>query len=272
MLLQDAVLSTLRRCMKLANQRLALLVSCLLLTCNYRAFAEEIKFFDGGIDYWAAPAAKVVDQPMPKVEQKKPSESSSFDWQRVMDPKNDDFFREGDYVPPAAFMEVARDPSDQNIRMWNAYIEKKNTLAARLQQRLQEYAASNTLMAPPGMVQEQMPKQRPTSTSDADIKRYQFRMYFDSQCPHCKRMMQTLAELSEKGFFVEAKQIDKLPFDPRGLPFAISVASPDEVKRHAIASVPFLLVGDLKDKLVYKMAGYKSVSDIFVEIENGVKR
>ena len=256
----------------MVNQKLTLLASCFLLAINYRAFAEEVKFFDGGIDYWTAPASKVIDRPTPKVEQKKPSEPSSFDWQKVMDPKNDDFFREGDYVPPAAFMEVARDPSDQNIRMWNAYIEKKNTLAARLQQRLQEYAASNTLMAPPGIVQEQTPRQRSTPTSEADVKRYQFRMYFDSQCPHCKRMMQTLTELSEKGFFVEAKQIDKLPFDSRGLPFAISAAAPDEAKRHAIASVPFLLVGDLKDKLVYKMVGYKSVSDIFGEIENGVKR
>lgn len=270
--LQDAVLSTLRRCMKLANKRLALLVSCFLFAMNYQALAEEVKFFDGGIDYWAAPAPKVVDQPTLKVEQKKPPDPSSFDWQRVMDPKNDDFFREGDYVPPAAFMEVARDPSDQNIRMWNAYIEKKNALAARLQQRLQEYAASKAPMAAPEVVQAQTPRQRSTATSEADTKRYQFRMYFDSQCPHCKRMMQTLAELSEKGFFVEAKQIDRLPFDSRGLPFAISPAAPDEVKRHGVASVPFLLVGDLKDKLVYKMAGYKSVSDIFGEIENGVKR
>jgi hypothetical protein len=84
-------------------------------------------------------------------------------------------------------------------------------------------------------------------------------------------MMGTMVELAERGFFVEAKQIDDLPFATKNLPFVISKSSRDEVARHHISSVPFLLVGDLKAKVVYKVSGYKSVDALFQEIEGGEK-
>ena len=37
-----------------------------------------------------------------------------------------EFFKEGDYSPPEPFMELARNPTDENIRMWFQYLDKKN--------------------------------------------------------------------------------------------------------------------------------------------------
>lgn len=256
--------------MKLPNISGLFLV--LVLLRSAAALADDVSFFEGGIDYWSEakplPAAPAQEKAVESV-----AEHPAFDWRRAMDPRNDDFFREGDYVPPAPFMEVARDPSDENIRMWNAYIARKNELATRLQQRLQEYSAVHGEAAPVGAGTAPpmaVPEAKAAHVEiSADPKRFQFRMYFDSECPHCQRMMDTLADLDRRGFVVEALQVDERPIRAQGLPFPVARASPDDVKRQGISSVPFLLVGDLSAKVVYKMTGYKSASDIFSEIAAG---
>jgi len=237
-----------------------------LLSAN--ASAENMTFFDSGIDYWSKPSptpenASAAETPV-KSQAKQADERPTFDWQKVMDPKNDDFFREGDYMPPAALIEVARDPSDQNIRMWHAYIAKKNELTSRLNQRLHEYSArhgNGTEATPPVKTVEVTP--------DLDPKRFRFRMYFDSECPHCKRMMTTMVELVQRGFAVEVIQIDTRPFHMDNAPFRVTRADPEEVKRHGITSVPFLLVADFGAEVVYRMSGFKSVDEIFGELSAG---
>lgn len=231
------------------------------------SFAEDVSFFVGGIDYWHEAARDNTGQAV--CDRVAPMQSASenltpmrFDWQRALDPSNDEFFREGDYVPPAPFMEVARDPSDSNIQHWHAYIAKKNALAARLEQRLHEYAVRYGQ----DVVQVPTSPLKRTQSMIPDRSRYQFRMYFDSQCPHCQKMLQTMTELTHQGYRVEAKQVDDLPFDSRALPFPWSKASREEVKLQAISSVPLLLVADSQRQVVYKMSGYKSVSGIFEEI------
>ena len=234
--------------------------------------ADEMTFFEGGIDYWSEskPTLTVSSHETDPVTSQKPPDRPAFDWHRAMDPRNDDFFREGDYVPPAPFLEVARDPSDENIRMWSAYIARKNELAARLQQRLQEYSATHGEVVSAGAgaaLPTPIPEIKPDRAENSvDPKRFRFRMYFDSECPHCQRMMGTLIDLDKRGFAVEALQVDERPIRADGLPFTVARASPDDAKRQGISSVPFLLVGDLSAKVVYKMTGYKSVSEIFTEI------
>lgn len=250
-------------------------ITFLTVSLSSAALGEDVSFFKGNIDYWAKEnepevpitAAAEVSKPSSVENAPQPTIKRNFDWNKVMDPKNDEFFKEGDYTPPAPFMEVARNPSDENIRMWQAYIEKKNMLAQRLQMRLQEFGGGGP-KHPSLVLSKQVPTAKSKSVSDLsfDPKRYQFRLYFDSQCPHCQRMMHTMKELALKGAAVEAKQIGEGSFNSGGLPFVFSKATGEEVKRHGITSVPFLLVGDLNKKVVYKLNGYKTVSSIFEEI------
>lgn len=256
--------------MKLPN--ISGLFLALVLLRSTAALADDVSFFEGGIDYWSE-AKPLPAAPAQEKTAESPAERPAFDWRRAMDPRNDEFFREGDYVPPAPFMEVARNPSDENIQMWNAYIARKNELAARLQRRLQEYSAEHGEVVPVGAgIAPPIPALEVKAAHveiPADPKRFQFRMYFDSECPHCQRMMGTLADLDGRGFVVEALQVDERPIRAQGLPFPVARASPEDVKRQGISSVPLLLVGDLSAKVVYKMTGYKSTSDIFSEIATG---
>jgi hypothetical protein len=130
-------------------------------------------------------------------EKKDEKKKASFKWDKYLDPKNDEFFKEGNYIPPKPFMELARNPSDENITNWIAYNNKKNTLNQRLQKRMKEYLAKNSLVSPEV---NQLLQQKSIRTKTAfDPSRYKIRMFFDSNCPHCKRMFNTLLSLKEEG-------------------------------------------------------------------------
>ena len=119
-------------------------------------------------------------------------------------------FKEGDYTPPKPFMELARDPSDQNIKNWFSVIEKKNELMRRLQSSFEKPILKRTdgkMIKPKEKVllEQQV---RSIEPRDEDIKRFRFRLYFDSQCPHCEKMMTSMGEIKRRGYYVEIRQID----------------------------------------------------------------
>ncbi len=251
----------------------------ILMATSSTAIADDsINFFDGGIDYWSKPKSlQKIEAPKtstPKSDSKLPDENASstqgFEWKKYMDPKHKEFFKEGDYTPPETFMEVVRNPTDQNIKMWFAYIDKKNELANRLQSRVREYMQK----ANPALTAEskQILNTRVAAVpkADPDSKRFRFRMYFDSHCPHCKRMMKTMEELQLRGFFVEGRQVDDDPKGIAGLTFPTARATPGEIAKKEIQSVPVLLIGDLKKKSVYRLSGYQSLQSVFNAIAQEV--
>ena len=98
-------------------------------------------------------------------------------------------------------MEVAKNPTDKNISMWFKYLEIKNKLATRLQSRMAEYLAKKPGVKIPEATKRGLEIKR-KSIAKVDAKRFRVRMYFESTCPHCKKMMTTLKSLQEQGYFV----------------------------------------------------------------------
>ncbi len=219
----------------------------------------QAAYFDGGIDYWRAGRQERPQvSPAPAVDPQKPE----FEWSRYLDPSHDEFFREGDYTPPAPFMAVARNPSDENLRHWFAYIEAKNTVASRLQERMQEFLAERT-SGNAGALQR-----GPRVVPDAKITevipgQFVVRFYFESTCPHCRRMAPEVAKFHDLGFAVEARQVDDAPAPEE---FSVGVpaqrATDEEIHRFGIQSVPLLLIADLKSKTVYRVSGYQTVDNV----------
>jgi thiol-disulfide isomerase/thioredoxin len=243
-------------------------ITSLLILSSQPLFAFD--YFKSEIEYWKPATISENKEPVaanvPREEQKK--EGSNFDWKKYMDPKNDTFFQEGDYKPPAPFMELVRNPTDANIKNWFTLIELKNKLSSNLQQRVSEYVEKSQ----PKLSTESRDSLRQKAASvqiDPDTyKQFRFRMYFDSKCPHCKRMMATLSELQSRGFYVELRQIDSDTSEAKDLPFPVEKASPSELKEKDIQSVPVTFVGDLKKKVVYRLTGFQTVQDIFEGIKN----
>lgn len=233
--------------------------------------AAGIDYFSTGINFWnkeEKPAVpKVLEKTKgPEEEARKQEKIGQFDWKTQLDPKNDEFFKEGDYTPPRAFMELARNPSDANIQNWFKLMETKNALAQRLEARIQEYVQKNdTKLESAG--KSYLLERTPKVALATEKERFRFRMYFDSKCPHCKRMMSTMEELERQGFFVELRQTDSddLKVAPK-LP--VIRATKDELHEKDVKSVPLLLVGDMKQKAVYRITGFQTVESIFQLIQS----
>jgi len=228
--------------------------------------AEEMEYFDTQIDYWeekSSPKKKAEKKLKPKIKE------SEFKWGQYLNPEKDEFFREGEYLPPKPFMELVRRPTDKNITMWSKYIDKKNELLARLQLRMEQYLDKNKDKMPKQAINEfKNQVNKVESKISYDTKQYRFRFYLESSCPHCKKMITTIKELQNKGYYVEARMIDKN--SRLKLPFPVLQASKEEIKKYKIKSVPFLIVGDLKKKVVYTLNGYQTVKSIFEKISNAI--
>lgn len=253
-------------------------VTVVVISLSLRSsHGSEFQYFGTTIDYWNAnsPRPKSV-QSLPIVE-KSPKENSSavpitekesrFPWNTYLDPKNKEFFKEGEYTPPEPFMEIVRNPSDTNLKMWFAYIDKKNSLSDRLQTRMREYMEKNAFGISNDGKERWLEKTKTLTRTEPNVKRYRFRMYYDSHCPHCKKMFGTLKALQGKGFFVEARQIDNDPLGLQDIPVPTEHAMAHELKEKDIKSVPLLLVGDLEKKVIYRITGYQSVQNIFQTLE-----
>ncbi|MGK5083501.1 hypothetical protein WDW37_09365 [Bdellovibrionota bacterium FG-1] len=261
----------------------------LLLTVNALAAGSEFSYFgEPDLDYWkqAAPkggATSTLGAVRPLAAPTKGAAQpgvGTFPWQKYSDPKNDEFFREGDYTPPAPFMEIARNPTDSNIENWFHYLETKNQLLHRLQEKLTAYAANHGQSLPPNM--PALPAAMVSAAAEApaavarasariggapaprpDAKRFRLRLYFDSHCPHCEHMLSTtIRELSALGYWIELRQVDRDEAARAKIPFPVSPAPPEELKRYGIESVPVLLIGDIQKKSFFKMQGYQTAAAV----------
>lgn len=232
------------------------------------AYGNDFRFFDSNIDYWNE-QKKEEKSTTPAAPEKTPSASpsdSKFDWKKHLDPSSKEFFREGEYTPPEPFMELVRNPTDENIKNWFSMIEKKNELTSRMMGRIQEYLAKNSTKLEPQSKSILVSAKESLQKTQPETSRYRFRFYFDSQCPHCKRMFATISDLQSRGFYVEAFQIDSADDPLPGLATAITKASKDDVEKHQIKSVPLLLIGDLQRKVVYRLSGYQSTDSVLEAI------
>ena len=227
--------------------------------------AGTIQYFDSKIDFWnEKPSSKETSALPVNVTEKS---DSKFPWKTYQDPKNKEFFKEGDYTPPEPFMEVARNPTDDNIKQWFELMKTKNELQANLQLRMQEYMAKNGEMnsVPAKEPQPSVPVPQKTKSSNAplDPSRFRVRMYFESTCPHCKRMFGVLKKLQDNGYEVEALQVDGGPVPSSENIVPIGKAEPDDLKKHGIKGVPYLLIADTKRKaLLPAIEGYHEFGEV----------
>lgn len=177
-----------------------------------------------------------------------------FEWNMYLDPERDDFFKEGDYIPPAPFMEAMRRPTQENILLFEKWQEKKNLLLERYEAARGRYLGEKSHEAPIARIE--------TPAKVANLEKYRFVFYFDSSCPSCKAMFTTINKMIERGIYVEAVRVDSGKEQVRGLTIPWSYATASEIKAKRLSAVPFLMVFDDKAKKVYRLTGKKTMEEI----------
>lgn len=247
-----------------------IIFSLFLLVPSTSLFASN--YFDKGINYWSKSKSvektTTVEGNKPKKEKEDPQK---FNWDQYINPKTKDdlkeVFREGDHTPPTPLLEVAKNPTDQNIKNWFKTIETKNRIMAKVNKRLSEYLKKKTDLTDTDRSFIENRKKIATP-KDIDFKRFRFRMYFESSCPHCKRMMPELLKLQDMGFFVELRQVDSNKKYRQSLPFVVTQASPKELKEKKVNAWPVLFIGDTQKKLIYRLNGFQDANSILLTIQS----
>ena len=218
--------------------------------------AFSFQYFERPIDYWSKDPPKAPEQV------KKPNNTvPKFDWKKAVDPKHPDFFREGNYEPPEAYKELVRNPSEENIRGWIEFQETKNRLLKRVQIALEKYRIDNT-------VAQKVKAEAKTQVPSDQTGRYRFRLYFESTCPPCQRMLKTMSNLHRSGYYVELHQVDAGRNQVIQTELPVVMADEKDLANKKIQSWPTLLIADTLSKKVYRMHGFKSTEQVWSKLPN----
>ena len=232
------------------------------ILCALLVFSAEAQggIFKEGIRFFEEPSAA------PKAEPEKTTpapKAKPFSWSDQLDIEKDQFFKEGDYIPPAPLIEALRRPTKENIENFEKWQAMRNLLLERYEAARLQYVAKNGASIPraPALAE----------VNTGDINKYRYLFYFESTCPHCHAMFQTINEMVRGGAYVEAIRIDKGEGEVRGLEIPWSFAKPDELKKLNVKAVPVLVAIDEKTKRAYQMTGKKTVREILQVISRGAK-
>lgn len=187
-----------------------------------------------------------------------------FSWKGYTDPKSKDFWTEGSFVTPKPIQFLAQNPTDENIKKWLEVVNKKNKLQARLVSKVQDYIRRRKgNQATRAYLKTSV--NRNLLNQKEDWKRYRFRLYVDSACPHCKRMLDTMVRLQRDGYYVEIHQIDRGAW-PKGTPIPVILADRKDVRKKGITTVPYLMVADVEKGVLYPMKGYQTKQGVLAHL------
>ena len=215
-------------------------------------YANSIEFFkEKEINYFKKEVPKQelkpkeVKKELPKtvLTKKKTVKKSQFDWEKVMDVEDDEFFREGEHLPPHVVMEVSRRPTDKNIKNYLDYFKLKNLVRQRTQLAIEDYLRRKS--PSPETVKRFTKVKQELPEIDPDGVNYRVVMFFRADCPFCKKMFGTLSELSKMGYLVEARQVDRQPLRFNSLGVPIVAATKEDMAnltKLKVSGVPFTII------------------------------
>ena len=233
----------------------------LLLLCR----TSDAIVFDSGISYFSS-SDKSQESKSPVPEEKKPSnDSKKFDWNKYLDTEKDEFFKEGDYIPPAPFMEALRRPTKENILLFEKWKQTKNLLLQRYEKARSQWVDGSVRSIPSNV--------KAVETSETEVlSKFKFSFYFDAKCPSCHAMFSTINQMAEKGVYVEAVRVDAGSEPVRGLLLPWSRMTPEESKKVKLKAVPFLMAFDDGTKRVYQITGHKTITQLASTLERASER
>ena len=172
-----------------------------------RAVSSTGRWFGGGrLDYWGgkpygagpgmvtgelAPwrdeAAEEDLEEAPTPAERIEARGAAPDWEALSDPKNVEFWREGDHVPPAQLMAIVRDPSPENVERYREWQRKKLEVSGWVAQLVAE------------------PDRRPPVDWSSVTVVY----FYAMECGVCARNAPVVDELMELGADVMPVHLDR---------------------------------------------------------------
>jgi hypothetical protein len=201
-------------------------------------------WFSRPLDYWGgapygAPLAEPSSAPAPTGEAPSaPEEAAAFDWADYADPRTEQFWKDGDHVPPAPLLEVIRSPTPENVARYRAWTSQQLEVAAWV---------SELLAAPDAAP--------PVSWSGVQVV-----YFYASACGYCRKNTPEVLELMTLGADVMPVHLDRpSPAYPSSTLWSAEMGSLVEVE----GTPTWVLVAEGKRRVV---RGYATVERLEKEL------
>ncbi len=218
-------------------------------------FSDGVKFFDEDISTKMEKKRTDIKDPT----------KQKFSWNEQLNIENDQFFKEGDYMPPAPLVEALRRPTKENILNFEKWQEMRNLLLQRYEVARSQYVAQTKTNIPKNEINE-------TTSEEVELKKFRFIFYFESTCPSCHSMFQTINQMVQRGIYVEAIRVDKSERAVSGLNLPWNYANSEELKKLNLKAVPVLVAIEEESNRAYQMTGRKNIKEILQTIQRGLKK
>lgn len=221
---------------------------------NSPANASDLEFFKNDVSFWEE--KQRAKNPKKKTITRPKQENKRFHWDKYLNIKNDEFFKEGNHLPPAPLMEATRNPTKKNIENFEKWVNLRNEARKRFIKAYADYK-KKTVNIPDEQVAFINNRLAQIPEINVDNAKYSFTMYYDSNCPHCKKMVHTFKELNARGFNTIIKQVDRGRIKDDISPLVIVPASKNEIKSliKKGKGTPTTVVST-KDGRTYSVSGY----------------
>lgn len=184
-----------------------------------------------------------------------------IEWQKLLDPTQDEFWNEGNFKPDQGFLIWAKNPTIENAKLYLIRMNaKRNTV--NIMQKQQE--AANKELISQGIIANDydfltsQTGKIVQSSSDAELKDTQIFLMFHPTCPHCKRQAQILKGMKN----VTPMQVAGDLVELEGLPPSI-FADKEDIKKYAPdMTVPVLLIYSSKSNAMTVLKGVHTIEEI----------
>ncbi len=190
-------------------------------------------------------------------------------WQHLIDPKNPEFWREGNHVPDEGYLRLFQEMTPESAKL---LILRGEIKALYMQKALALLENAQRELVQAGLVRDryntvtasgpQIVRQQPTPQLHPDqLKGLQYFFIFSPTCPHCKRLAESLMGLQN----VYPLQADKSAiFHFPGM-HPSEYATSETLKKYAPdGAVPVLVIHRMKDNRAVVLRGSMSAEEVLM--------
>lgn len=173
--------------------------------------ANSLQFYDRTISFYDEGKQIEISENVPQSENKIQNTDSNmrsldrnpFDWKNYENPQNVQFWDAGgDFVPSLPWRYLAVHPTDENIKNYIAWQNKKIQLSFDLQKRLAVNSQFNNANS------EQLKSSKSLENKKINWNNFEILYFYQSHCPYCQMSNETFSYLKQMGAKVIPVQID----------------------------------------------------------------
>jgi len=226
--------------------------------------------FGSPIDYWGveSPAQQTSAESTKSTNHPNKNLSKTHDdqWKEILDPNNDEFYREGNHIPPKAMLEAVKKPTTENIKKFLAH--------KKLKEEKFRIFAKKVLEQEQREIQGLFVETPKNTTKLKHPQSFKMRVYYSTNCPYCKKYLPEIEPLNKNGIDIEFVKMNPGAKDIINFP-KMRDATEVELKKISRFGVPYTVIADLNKRKTYSIKGFKTKSQVIniihkLEVKNEI--